>query len=107
MASVQLSVLSTEYIGVPVTVSTLNGPADPTGDVVQFAFLPVGQEPQVSSWTAGSWADGQLNGQYAAQILVGPAGAVTLPEDTYVIWLKIADTPETPVRQCGYLLVTS
>ena len=35
------SVLSTQYVQVPVTVTSPSGSYNPTGDTVQFAFTPV------------------------------------------------------------------
>ena len=51
------SVLSTQYVQVPVTVTSPSGSYDPTGDTVQFAFTPATYPvTEPSAWLSGSWA---------------------------------------------------
>jgi hypothetical protein len=106
--TIRQSSLSTEYVRYQVQ-ATLNGlPYSPVQDTVQFAFLPIGQEPILTDWVTGSWETVTQYGmpQYNARCLVGPNGAAVLPKGQYVVWLRIADTPEVPVRNVGNLLIT-
>jgi hypothetical protein len=102
---IAISVLSTQYIQIPVT-ATLNGsPYNPTADVVSFAFLPYGTNPGPADWNGGTWVTTQ--GGYLAQILIGPAnGGVALPAGSYQIWLRITDSIEVPVQRAGDLEIT-
>jgi hypothetical protein len=102
-----MSSLSTEYCIVPVSARVQGVLINPTTDVVQFAFKAEGADPGVSDWLTGSWASTTpLNNFYQAQILVGPgAGGNVLAIGTYVIWIKITDNPEVPVRQPGTLTI--
>ncbi len=105
-AEVPISALSLEYIRVPV-MATVNGQAaNPTTDVVKMAFLQgLSTQPSVGDWKTASWDTGNGTGQYFAQCLVGPAGAVTLTAGTWYVWIQISDNPEIPVRQVGVLQV--
>jgi hypothetical protein len=102
------SVLDTRYVAIPVSATGTTGlPIDPTGDTVQFAFMPTppGTSPGNGDWRAGSWAS-TSSGGYLAQCLVGPAnGGVALATGTYQIWLKVTDSPEIPVVTVDYLQV--
>ncbi|MEU6340294.1 hypothetical protein ABZ883_04995 [Streptomyces sp. NPDC046977] len=101
-----VSVLSLQYVQAEVSATVAGEPFNPTGDFVEFAFSPLGGQPD--TWYAGSW-DGTEpvpgTNAYRAQVLVGPAGAVTLPKGKYVMWIKIHDSPEQPVLQVGQLTV--
>ena len=102
-----MSVLSAEYVLCPVQAIEAGVAYDPTGDVVQFAFQPVGTSPSAEDWYDGSWQSGSLNNLYTAQILVGPVSAgIGLSAGLYAVWLKITDNPEVPVRQVGALTIT-
>lgn len=100
----QVSQLSLEYVTVGVSVMRDGVPYDPSQDVVQFAFTQPGVLPQ--TWVTGSWAvTGDPVYPHAAQCLIGPGGAVTLPPGTYTRWVKITDNPEVPVLQAGQVVV--
>lgn len=107
-ATVSLSVLSTEYVQIPVSALVDGAATNPTADTVQFAFKQIGVDPAGGDWLTGSWAStSSVNGFYYAQVLVGPAGAGNvLPVGTYAIWLKVIDNPEVPVRSPGILQIT-
>ena len=100
--SISVSHLSLQYVSVPLTVTTLDGaPYDPTGDVVQMAFMPTAtQVPQDSDWQTAEWSTDTSNliYPYAANCLIGPGGTITLGIGTYVIYLRITDNPEIPVQ---------
>jgi hypothetical protein len=100
------SVLSTEYIQIPVWASRQGQPYDPSGDVVQFAFTRPGDEPD--TWVAGDWwTAAQPDGSWVAFVLVGPAnGGTALTPGVWDIWVMIADTPEVPVRVTGTLEIS-
>ena len=104
-----ISQLSTEYVVIPVQATKSGAAYNPTGDTVQFAFMPTPTAlPGVSDWVAGSWDTDTSNViyPYSAKCLVGPSGVITLGTGTYVIYLKITDNPEIPVLVGGQLQIT-
>lgn len=104
----QISALSTEYIGVPVQSTTAGTTHDPTSDALAFAFVTgYGSVPTSGQWVAGSWA--YTNNPlypYVARCLVGPTGGSTaLTSGLYTVWMKVTDNPEIPVRIAGELSI--
>jgi hypothetical protein len=104
---------SLNYVRFQVKANVNGNPGyDPTGDVVQFAFLDIlshSADDEPVSWTNGSWETDTITGQnaYVAKILVGPAGSFVPTQGTnYWIWMKITDSPEVPVMQVGTLQVS-
>lgn len=107
--SIGLSQLATEYVIIPISVTMAGAAYNPTGDTVQFAFMPtVTQVPQVSDWVTGEWVTVSSNilYPYSAQCLVGPAGTITLGIGTYLIYVKVTDSPEIPVLIGGQLQIS-
>lgn len=107
-ASVTISHLSTQYVLIPVQASKNGSSYNPTSDTVQFAFAPTPTYvPQVSDWVSGSWVTNSNNilYPYSAQCLVGPGGTA-LGLGTYQIYIKISDSPETPVLVAGQVVIT-
>jgi hypothetical protein len=105
----ELSHLSTEYILIPVAVTNAGAPYNPTSDTVQFAFMPNSvQQPVTSDWVNGSWETVSTNFiyPYNAKCLVGPNGSTALTLGVYVVFLKITDSPEIPVRAVAQLTIT-
>lgn len=100
--ALRLSVLSTEYINIPVTARENGVVIDPTGDTVALAFKGVDETPEPGDWVSGDWETDE--GVYRARTLVGP-GETELDVGTYVVWLKVSDNPETPVRRAGRLVI--
>lgn len=93
--------------------ATVNGIAyNPTGDAVQFGFLPSATNLAnvvPSSWVSGDWETDTITGQtaYVATCLVGPGGDFAPAASTvYWVWVKITDNPEIPVLLAGQLQVT-
>jgi len=108
-SQIVISHLSTEYVLVPISATKAGVAYNPTGDVVQMAFMPnATQQPGVSDWVAASWDTNSSSIIYPYDIkcLVGPTGAITLSQGTYVIYVKIQDNPETPVLVVGQLVVS-
>jgi hypothetical protein len=108
-SAIGMSHLSLQYYFVPVSVTKLGVAYNPTGDAVQFAFMPTAtQVPQVSDWVAGAWDTNTSSVlfPYSAKCLVGPSGTVTLGIGTYYAYLKITDNPEVPVSVVGQLQVS-
>lgn len=101
-----LSALTLEYIRVQVSATANGSPVNPTGDIVQLAFVAPGTSPGVSDWKTASWDTVAPNGVYTAQCLVGPAGTVQLAAGVYAVWVKVTDSPEIPVRQAGSVQIT-
>lgn len=101
------SVLDTENLAYPVQAVIGGASYNPTGDVVQFAFMPqpANANPGVSDWHTGSWAT-TGSSIYMAQVLVGPANSgVVLTSGVYNVWIKITDNPEVPVQQIDALTI--
>ena len=100
--SVDINHLSLQYLGVPVTATTISGAAyNPTGLAVQMAFLPQAtQSPGSGDWQAAIWGTNTANvlQPYAAFCLIGPGGTIQLGIGTYVIWVKVTGDPEIPVQ---------
>jgi hypothetical protein len=108
-STIGMSRLATMYYLVPVAATQAGVSYDPTGDTVQFAFMPQAtQAPGSSDWVAGSWetVTSSVLYPYNAKCLVGPAGTITLGLGTYVAYVKITDHPEIPVLIAGYLEIT-
>jgi len=108
-AMIGQSHLSTEDVNIPVNALRAGVSYNPTADTVQFAFMPTPtQVPQNSDWVSGSWDSVPSNVlyPYTAKCLVGPAGTITLGIGTYIIYVKITDSPEIPVRIAGQLQVS-
>ncbi|MCX5239823.1 hypothetical protein OG824_31940 [Streptomyces prunicolor] len=99
---------SREYVGAEVTVTVQGQPYNPTGDVVAFAFAPIGGRP--ASWYEGGWDGSQpIPGTtaYRAQVLVGPSsGGPTLDPGRYAVYIRVTDAPEQPVIPVGQLTIT-
>lgn len=98
------SALDTEFIEYPVN-ATVNGVVrDPTSDPVSFAFTTAGS-PASGAWHNGSWSQ-PVAGEFFAQCLVGPGtGGVPLTAGDYLVWVRITDNPEVPVRPVGRLTI--
>ena len=109
-ATIGISRLSLQYIGIPVKATTLSGVSyNPTADTVQMAFMPQAtQVPQSTDWQTAIWSavTGNLIFPYVAYCLVGPGGTIQLGLGTYVIYLKVTDNPEIPVIAAGQLEIT-
>lgn len=107
-SSLSISHLSLEYVSVPLAAFTLEGePYNPTGDTVQMAFMPqASQVPQSGDWQAAILSANPENVLYPYVIscLVGPGGTITLGIGTYVIYTKVIDNPQIPVRQASLRL---
>lgn len=106
--SLIISHLSTEYVNIPVSVTKGGQAYNPTSDTVQFAFMPTPtQIPGDTDWVAGVWETDTSNFlyPYLAQCLVGPSGTTVLGTGTYVVYVKITDSPEIPVLVGGQLVV--
>lgn len=108
-STLTISHLSTEYVLIPLQVIKTSLPYNPTGDIVQFAFMPNAvQQPTVSDWVNGSWETVTTNiiYPYNAKCLIGPSGSTALTQGDYVIFVKITDNPEVPVLTCGQLEIS-
>lgn len=99
------SVLDTRDLRVRTDATLKGQPYDPSGDTVQLAFMPAGQQPASGDWHPATWET--LPGpQYNALCLVGPAnGGVSLPVGVYQVWIKVTDSPEVPVEAVAWLKI--
>lgn len=100
------SVLSTEYVKVPVSALVAGVFINPTADVVQMAFPVLNVDPVSGDWKAAIWETLDAS-TYLACCLVGPAaGTIVLVKGAYDVWVKVADTPEVPAKKAGFLRIT-
>lgn len=104
---VQISTATLEYVRAPVSATASGSAVNPTSDTVSMAFLSTASAPVSGDWKTASWETdtGTEPDTYYAQCLVGSGGAVTLTAGTYHVWIKVADSPETPVIRAGLLRV--
>jgi hypothetical protein len=110
-----IAAISLEFISAGIT--PMLSRADPTGDVVQFAFEavdppgrlgPPSTSPSAPDWKTGRWLTGSASGPvttYVAQCLVGPGGTTTLTPGDWDVWVTFTDNPEIPAKWCGVLTV--
>lgn len=109
MSDVQPATLSTgsiEYVRVRVQAKASGVAVNPTADTVTMAFVSDGTTPSGATFKTSSWETDTTTDPdtYYARCLVG--SAVTLTAGTYEVWVKIVDSPETPViRAKGKLVV--
>jgi hypothetical protein len=99
-----LTSLSKVYVQSSVTATAAGQPVNPTGDVVEWAFVSIGSDPGVTDWHTGSWDTALATNTYLAQILVG-TGGVVLAKGTYAAWVRVTDSPEIPVTQVGTIQI--
>jgi hypothetical protein len=105
MEQVRVSELSLETLRFPVFADSGGAIHNPTGAVVELAFIPeAATNPAGGDWTAGGW-DSTVIGTYVATFLVGPGGAKALAPGTYYVWIRITEAPEAVVREVGELVV--
>jgi hypothetical protein len=89
--TVKISAGSVIYVRAEVEANVALG-----SQAVSMAIIAPDALPGALDWKAASW-DGSV-----AQILVGPAQTITLLTNrTYVVWVKIVDSPETPELRAG------
>jgi hypothetical protein len=107
-SQIVISHLSTEYVLVPISATKEGVSYNPTGDTVEMAFMPNSvQQPGNADWMEASWETDDTNiiYPYSVKCLVGPSGVITLVPGNYVMFVKIFDSPETPVLLVGQLVV--
>jgi hypothetical protein len=101
--------LSLQYYLVPIAATRLGVSYDPTGDTVEFAFMPTPtQVPGNTDWVSGSWdtSSASVLYPYSAKCLIGPGGTITLGIGTYISYVKVTDSPEIPVFVVGQLAIS-
>lgn len=98
---IRLSSTSCEYIRVKVSATESGVVINPTTLAVSFAFPAPGTDP--STWYNGSWETTSTD--YLARCLVGPGGTATLTDGIYDVYVKVASSPETPVKFVGTIVV--
>lgn len=104
MAIPEVSASSVEYVRVPVSAKASGSTVDPTADTVVMAFMSTTATPGVSDWKTSSWETDTTTDPdtYYARCLVGSAVTLTAGT-TYQVWVKVTDSPETPIKRCGLL----
>ncbi len=103
----QISTGSLEYVRVPIRAVAAGAVVDPTGSDVEMAFLRGAAAPADGDWKTASWDTDTTTypPTYRAQCLVGDGGAVELTAGTYRVWVRVTDSPETPVKAAGHITV--
>jgi hypothetical protein len=91
----KLSVLTRQYVELPVVYKVAGVEADPTGFPVRSAFVAEGAEPEEDDFVAGTW--GTSDDGYVALALVGPDGDHELTVGSYDGWVEVTATPEKVV----------
>ncbi len=102
----KVAVISVEYLRVRVTARENGAYINPTSDNVEFGFTPIHVvDPTPDEWFVGDWETD--NTKYYARVLVGPGTDVDFLEqgETYNLWIKIHDNPETPAHLVGTVYV--
>jgi hypothetical protein len=99
----EIAAETVQYVRVAVSATKAGVAYNPTSCVVSFAFVPVefGETTNGATWHTGSWDT--VSGVYYAMVLVGDGWS--LAPDTYAVFVRIVDSPETPVMHAGYLRV--
>lgn len=99
---------SLQYVAVDVRAKEAGNVVNPTADTVTMAFVTPGTLPVSGDFKTASWeTNANTNPDtYTVLCLVGPGGGtITLTADTdYAVWLKIVDSPETPILRVPGLL---
>lgn len=102
---------SLAYVRAKVSATASGAAVDPTGSTVSMAFVPTNTAPSAgsSAWKSASWDTDSTTtpATTRAQCLVGPGGAAELSAGTYYQFVKIGDSPETPILACGVVKVVS
>jgi hypothetical protein len=107
--TIGMSHLSLKYYIVPVSATKAGVAYNPTGDVVQFAFMPTAtQVPGSGDLVTGSWDTNTASilFPYNAKCLVGPGGTITLGIGIYIVYQKTTDPTEIPFDIVGQLQIS-
>ena len=85
--------------------TVITADADPTSDVVAFAFVQGATRP--TTFTAGTWKGAYASGQATAVTptigTTGSGAGIELAAGEWKAYVKVTDSPEVPVRSCGLL----
>ena len=84
-----------EYLSVPID----GPPEDLTGLDVFMQVRPYPERPTADGWKAAGWGEDPDTGQTVAQVLIGPGEDFDFSDapGTYIPYVKISASPETPV----------
>lgn len=101
-AAVKISALSTVYVKAPVSATIAGAAVDISGDTVTVAWARPGDTPV--SFSAASWETDATTSPatYLARRLVT---AGDLSPGSWVMWVKVAHSPETFVEAAGIFTV--
>ena len=96
----QISHLSTEYVKAAVAATIDGAVVNPTSDTVTVAWMRPSNEPGDSDYASASWeTDATTNPDtYLARRLITAGDLAVGP---WVMWVKVAHSPETIVRAAG------
>jgi hypothetical protein len=89
-----------EYIKVPLT-EWEPSIVDPTTLDVELAIITGNTDPLEADWVAAAWVT--ESAVVKAQALWSDLVAVPAARTSYVVWMRVTATPESPVLHCGTL----
>jgi hypothetical protein len=95
-----VSSTSLEYVKVEVT---RDDGSNPTADTVKMAFMPDGETPSAGDFKTSDWQT--IGDRYYIRCLIGPGGQITLTAGFWVVWVKITDNPEIPIKRVNFIEV--
>lgn len=98
-----ISVVSTEYVRVPISITKNGVTFDPTSDSLSMSFGPTAAAPTI--FHTGTWEVAGTN--TFALCLIGPGGNVQLTPGTWFVYVKVTDSPEVPVKYAGTIQITA
>lgn len=107
---------SVEYLRVPyATLDSSGVAADPTGATVEVGFSSA-DDTEPTTWNTASWETSEsirlrvgatsVDTAYKAKLLIGPGTtAGELDAGIHHVWVKVSDSPETPIVYGGHITV--
>ncbi len=101
----EIAAVSTEYVAVAVRHTEAGDAVDLSSTTVEMAFVAGAGSP--TTWYTASWDTDPSTTPptYRARCLVGPDGTTELVAGTWVVWVRVTDSPEIAIRRTGQLRV--
>lgn len=104
--------LATVFVRVPVQLTEDGAAVDLSAATMKLAFLDDLGPAAVVQPGAADWKNATVDTDastvpttYAAQVLVGPSGTVTLAVGVYRVWVQVAVSGQTFVEDTGALVI--
>lgn len=99
--AVQIPAVSKEYLHGTITASV-----DLDEQTIEVAALSKGTAApdDDTTWIAATWT-GDAGKSRVWELLIGPGTSMALQPGSYVVWARVTDTPEVPVRKHDTLTI--